>query len=518
MSSSQLNIGNLALVTPLIILTVLILVLILVDVIFKAARKGRGTTPAEGAVITIVGLAAAFGSVLWLWARTLASGRNVLGQLFISSGPMIDMPRPEPVPAWSGGALVIDYFSLFVCGAVLGIGLLSALLLFNHTRRNGSFRGEIFPLLVTSLMGMALLGMSRDLLITFIAIEILSLPLYVLCGMDSRREAGKESSLKYFLLGAFASGFFIYGAALIYGVSGNLNYVAISNYIFGAINISPIFICGVALVGVGFAFKLALAPFHAWAPDVYQGAPTPITGFMAAGVKLGVFAAVIRIILECFSKLDPGYWRDALSLFAVLSMVIGNLLALHQMSAKRLLAYSAIAHTGYLAVALAAGTPLIAQSMMVYLVAYGIAALGAFGIISYLAPQPQDDIYLDELYELWQKAPATSIALTILLLSMGGMPLTAGFIGKLLVFKDAWNAGLMGLVIVAVLNSVVSFYYYLRFVMAMYMQPTAPGATKRVLPRIAGVQVFSSVVTVGLTLLIGILPALLMGVLSYCVF
>ncbi len=151
--------------------------------------------------------------------------------------------------------------------------------------------------------------------------------------------------------------------------------------------------------------------------------------------------------------------------------------------------------------------------MLFYLVAYGVAALGAFGIISYLAPQPQDDIYLDELHELWRKAPTSAIALTVLLLSMGGMPLTAGFIGKLVIFKDAWNAGLMALVIVAVLNSVVSFYYYLRFVMAMYMQPRAPGAVERSLPRVPAIQVFSSVLTVGLTLLIGVLPALLIGLL-----
>lgn len=513
MSSAQLNIGNLWLAAPLIVMTVLILLLIIIDVVLKLARKERGITAGESVVITVAGLAAAFVTMLLHWSQLAARGGSMLGQLFTAQGPLIEAARRDASPAWSGGALVVDHFSLFVCGAILGIGLLSSLLLYNHTRITGSFRPEIYPLLVTSLMGMVLLGMSRDLLVTFIAIEILSLPLYVLCGMEDQREAGKESSLKYFLLGAFASGFFIYGAALIYGIAGHLNYAAVTKYIFSALEISPILLIGVALVGVGFAFKLAMAPFHAWAPDVYQGAPTPLTGFMAAGVKLAVFAAAIRIIVECFGRLDPGYWRDALSLFAVLSMVLGNLLALHQMSAKRLLAYSAIAHTGYLAVALAAGTPAIAQSMMVYLVAYGIAALGAFGIISYLAPQPQDDIYLDELHDLWRKAPASAIALTVLLLSMGGMPLTAGFIGKLVVFKDAWNAGLMALVIIAVLNSVVSFYYYLRFVMAMYMQPSAPGAAERALPRIPAIHVFSSVLTVGLTLLLGVLPALLIGLL-----
>jgi NADH-quinone oxidoreductase subunit N len=339
----------------------------------------------------------------------------------------------------------------------------------------------------------------------------------VLCGLDRKREASLESSLKYFLLGAFASGFFIYGAALVYGMAGHLNYVAIAEY-FNSLSedASPVMLIGLALVGAGFAFKLAFVPFHAWTPDVYQGAPTPITGFMAVGVKLSMFAAAIRLVVEALPTPDANLWREALVVFAILSMVVGNLLALHQMSIKRLLAYSAIAHTGYLAVGLAAGSQQAAGSILVYMTAYTLAGLGVFALVGYLAPDGQDDIYLDEMHDLWSRAPATSLALTILLLSMGGLPLTAGFIGKLMVFTDAWREGLTGLVIIAVLNSVVSFYYYLRIVIVMYMQEKASGAVELKLMPMAPTFIITGIVCVGLTLILGIAPRFLLEVVELC--
>jgi NADH-quinone oxidoreductase subunit N len=513
---------DLAPMGPVLVLFAAVLVLIVIDVIIRTASRNRiGLSLAASAGIAIgAGVLAAIWAV-FQWNSKGADGKFVAQQLFTAYGPS----NPEASPQygtqikpfyWSGGALIADHFALLAAIAVGAVVVLVSLLLLAHLARTRTYRSEIFPLLLISATGMVLLGMSHDLLITFISIEILSLPLYVLCGLDQKRQTSQESALKYFLLGAFASGFLIYGVALVYGVIGNLNYSAITHYVLDAADFPALLAVGFALVGVGLAFKLALVPFHAWVPDVYQGAPTPITAFMAVGVKLAVFAAAARFMLECTHGVPDGYWRDGLALFAALSMIVGNLFALHQMSAKRLLAYSAIAHTGYLALALCTGDPLSAKSILVYLVGYGLASLGAFGLISYLAPAEQDDLYLDEMNELSRRAPVTSMALAILMLSMAGFPLTAGFVGKLLVFTDAWKAGLHGLVIFAVLNSVIGVYYYLRFVLAMYMQPKAPGAVEVHLRRMAGAYVIPALVTVFFTLLIGVLPQVLLDWTGYC--
>lgn len=508
---------------PVLIIFVTVLVLLVVDTISRTVRGKRvGISLLTSSIISFVGTFAALADTIYLWLllneRGDSSGKaGVLKQLFMAHGPMLDDIGQGSIPVWNSGSLVIDYFALFVTllvGIILAVTLLS---IYTYVKEKDLYQVELYPLLLISASGMMLLGMSRDLLITFIAIEILSLPLYVLCGLDRSRETSRESALKYFLLGAFASGFFIYGAALVYGVAGHMNYASIAHYLEHASGgVSPILLIGLALVGGGFAFKMALVPFHGWAPDVYQGAPTPITGFMAAGVKLAMFCAALRLIQEALPMLDPRYWRDGLVLFAVLSMVGGNLLALHQMSAKRLLAYSAIAHSGYLAVGLAAGIPHSAVSILTYLVAYSLAGLGVFVLITYLSPKGQDDIYLDEMHELWKRAPVSSLAMTILLLSMGGLPLTAGFIGKLLVFTDAWQAGLHGLVIIAVLNSVVSFYYYLRFVLAMYMQEKAKGSPELVLAPMPMPYVVAGVFTVVSTVLLGVMPRILLEWVGLC--
>ncbi len=506
---------------PVLVLVLAVLVLIVVDVIIRGTTRNRRGLSITGSVgISIGASVAAAVWALFLWFSKDLSGAFAAQQMFIVIGPSNpDASRDAPQIQqhyWTGGALVADHFALAVALAACAVVILVCILLLSHLARTRTYRSEVLPLLLISATGMVLLGMSRDLLITFISIEILSLPLYVLCGLDDKRQTSRESALKYFLLGAFASGFLIYGVALIYGVVGHLNYNAIAHVTSLLQSYPPLLAIGFALLGVGLAFKLALAPFHAWVPDVYQGAPTPITAFMAVGVKLAVFAAAARVIFECMTFVPGGHWRDAIALFAALSMIVGNFFALHQMSAKRLLAYSAIAHTGYLALALCTGSPDASKGMLVYLVGYGLASLGAFGLISYLAPAEQDDLYLDEMHELSRRAPVTSAAFAILMLSMAGFPLTAGFVGKLLVFTDAWNAQLYGLVIFAVLNSVIGVYYYLRFVLAMYMQPKAPGAIETPVRRISGAYVIPALITVVLTLLIGVLPSLLLEWTQYC--
>jgi len=501
---------------PVLVIVLTVLVLLLTDVICRLRPNRQGLSLLTGFGIALGGSIVALVYSIFLWHRMTVLKVGKLTELFPVTGPPRGLSATDTSAVWSGGTLVIDYFAVFICLLVCGVLILVCFNLKPYLRINQLHRSELFPLLLLSASGMMLLGMSRDLLTTFISIEIVSLPLYVLCGLNERSRANQESSLKYFLLGAFASGFFIYGAALVYGAVGHMNYAAIAYFAKHALESSSILMIGLALVGAGLAFKLALVPFHAWVPDVYQGAPTPVTAFMAAGVKLAVFAAALRLVLEAFPLLDQTFWKGSIALLAALSMVVGNLLALHQMSAKRLLAYSAIAHTGYIAVGLASGVATSATSILVYLVGYALAGLGAFTLISYLAPEGQDDIYLDEMHELSKRAPVSALAFAVLMLSMAGFPLTLGFVGKLMVFSDAWRAGLYGLVIFAVLNSVVSVYYYLRFILAMYMQPKAPGAAELVLKRMPGTYILTGIITVILTLLLGVIPHVLIAWAQSC--
>ena len=501
---------------PVIVLTVTVLVLLLVDFFGrKQAGPEGGISLGNASSISMGGTVLALFSTLltWNWLNGLPDGPAY--GIFHAFGPAEGAQRWQLLPGF-----MVDHFFLFVCLLVCVVVILTSLNFIPFLKRKERYHAELFPLLLLSAIGMMLMAGSRDLITTFMSLELLSLPLYVMCGLNDKNRLNKESSLKYFLMGAFASGFFVFGAGLIYGIAGHLNYSVIrmaftdSALASSGTTVDPVLLIGLALVGVGIAFKLGMVPFHAWVPDVYQGAPTPVTAFMATGVKVAMFASATRIVIECLPNLDAQLWRDALVLFACLSMLVGNLFALHQMSAKRLLAFSAIAHTGYLALGMVAGTPASGSAVLFYLAGYTLASLGAFLLITWLAPDGQDDVFLDQMHELWQKTPKAAICLAILLLSMGGFPLTAGFIGKFVVFREAWLAGLSGVVIFALLNSAVSFYYYLRFVIAMYMTPAVPGEEGLNPGKMPGSYVFSTVLTVALTIVLGILPQLLLGMLD----
>jgi NADH-quinone oxidoreductase subunit N len=508
---SVLGFAGVGYLGPIWVLLAGVVVLMLADMFARRGDgKSSGVALLPSLIISYLSVLGALAACLWTWFQLGSSDNYAVAQLFVSRGA--ELGSSEGAVAWFGAALIVDRFGLLSClviSLVLGLAILT---LAPYLKQHKLHRPEIFPLLLLSAVGMLLLVLSRDMLLTFAAIELLSLPLYVLCGLRSADEHGREASLKYFLLGAFASGFLIYGAALLYGAAGHLNYSAIAAAIESGSGVGGLLYAGLALTGVGLAFKLALVPFHTWVPDVYQGSPTPITGFMASAVKLAVAIAFMRVIVEAVHGLSTEHWQLAIVVFAALSMFGGNLLALHQMSIKRLLACSAIAHSGYLAVGLAAGSMEVTSSMLVYLIGYVVAASGAFALISYLAPEGQDDIFLDQMNSLFHRAPVSCIGLSVLLLSLGGFPLTLGFIGKLLLFRDAWQAGLSGLVIFALLNSVVSFYYYLRIVMAMFMQPVLPGTGDVKLHRMAGHYVAVSAVTVFATLLLGVFPGLILSV------
>jgi NADH-quinone oxidoreductase subunit N len=383
-----------------------------------------------------------------------------------------------------GGQAVADGFSTFVTVVVCAGLALSALVGAGWLQARSYERGEFYALAMFGAAGMSLLGMATDLLVAFIAIEVMSLATYALAAYVRRGQRPTEAAFKYFILGAFSSALFLYGSSLVYGATGSLLFSSLRGGAGG-----PIFLAGVALVVIGVAFKVAAVPFHAWTPDVYEGAPTPVTAFMAAGVKTAAFALLARIFLTASSSsttLAPVALASVLSGLAMLTMFFGNLLALPQRSVKRMLAYSSIAHAGYLLVGVLAASAAGAREkalsgILFYLASYTASAIGAFAVVGAVerkaaadgeAGDPWD---LSRFAGLAKRRPGLAFVMALFLLSLAGVPPTAGFIGKLYVFQAAVGAELYGLAIFGVLTSAMGAYYYLRVVVFMYMKP-AEGA------------------------------------------
>jgi len=323
-------------------------------------------------------------------------------------------------------------------------------------------------LLVFATLGMMIMAAGADLMVIFLGLELMSVAVYVLAGFDRRRARSAEAALKYFLLGAFASGFLLYGIALVYGATGTTN-VGLIGVQVGLSQRSVMLLAGLALLIVGFGFKVAAVPFHMWAPDVYDGAPTPVTAFMATGVKAAAFAALFRVLLEGFAGV--GVWHDIVWWLAVITMIGGNLFALGQRSLKRMLAYSSVAHAGYLLVAVAAGGTTGTSAFLVYIVAYTLMSVGAFALLAAKGRGGESDVLIDDLAGLSARRPWLAFALAVCMLSLLGFPGTAGFIGKWYILIAATNAGQNVLAAILVLTSVVSAGYYLPVIMAMYMKP-----------------------------------------------
>jgi NADH-quinone oxidoreductase subunit N len=402
------------------------------------------------------------------------------------------------------GALAADDFSLFFHALVLGVALVAVLLSASYLRENELERGEYYALLLFSVVGMLGLVSSLELVSIFVALEIMSIALYGLAGLRRSRVESQESALKYFVTGSFSSAFFLYGVALVYGVTGSTSLDLIARRLAA---ITPeqtsLAILGTAMLMVGFAFKVAAVPFHMWAPDVYEGAPTPVTGFMAAGVKAAAFGALLRVFGYALPSLAD-HWQPLVAVLAAITMVVGNFAALAQRSLKRMLAYSSVAHAGYLLTALVAAPGLAAEAMLFYLVAYAAVNLGAFGVISALSRGGREPIGWPDLAGLSEGRPALAAALTVFLVSLTGIPVTAGFVGKFYLFNAAVAAGWVWLATVGVLMSVVSAYYYLRVVVAMYMtEPTAADSWAPVSPASA----FALAVSAAVALVLGVWPA-----------
>jgi NADH-quinone oxidoreductase subunit N len=333
---------------------------------------------------------------------------------------------------------------------------------------------EYFVLLLFASAGMMFMVSGNHLLTIFVGLETLSISIYVLAGVLPGNQKSSESALKYLLLGGFSSGIFLYGAALLYGSAGSLALPVLTAYFKGAA-LSPLALLGMGLLVVGFSFKVAAVPFHMWTPDVYEGAPTPLTGFMSVGVKAAAFAAFVRVFFEAFPvlKLD---WTHMLWVISLLTMIVGNLAALVQENIKRMLAYSSIAHAGYILVGMVAATEAGTAGVLYYLLAYTFTGIGAFGVVALVGRKGEANVLIDDYRGIAKTNPVLALVMSIFLFSLAGIPPTAGFVAKFAIFAAAVAQGYIWLVVVGVLTSAASIFYYFRVVMKMYMEvpETAP--------------------------------------------
>lgn len=369
--------------------------------------------------------------------------------------------------SFNGMWVVDNYARFFKLIFLLGTGL-TILISMKYLENENMQHAEYFALLLFATIGMMIMASGAELITVFLGLELMSMSLYALAGYTRTRLASNESALKYFLLGSFASGFLLYGIALIYGTTGTTEILGISRFIAKSGLHSGTIIMGMALLVIGFGFKTAAVPFHMWAPDVYEGAPAPVTAFMSAGPKAAAFAAFVRIFMEALPSLQ-GQWTGLIWVMAVLTMSVGNVIALVQDNIKRMLAYSSIAHAGYVLVAFLAAGELGISSILYYMLAYTFMNIGAFALVTVLAGKGEERVHIQDYRGLGYRHPIAALAMSLFLFSLAGIPPTGGFMGKFYIFSAAVREGYIGLAIIGVINSVVSVYYYLRVTVAMYM-------------------------------------------------
>jgi NADH-quinone oxidoreductase subunit N len=408
--------------------------------------------------------------------------------------------------AWGGRGrafhdmVILDNYALFFHVVICYAAALIVLLSIDYLRRNGVESGEYYALVLFSTSGMLLLTSAADLIVVFLAIELMSLSLYVLSGLFKRRRQAGEASMKYFLLGVFASAFLLYGIALLYGATGTTSIERIAAAA-AATPHDPLLVAGLGLLLVGFGFKISAAPFHMWAPDVYEGAPTSVTALIATGSKAAVFAVLVRLALSSVRAVQAD-WTVVLWTLAALTMTIGNVVAIAQSNLKRMLAYSSIAHVGYMLVGLAAGGAAGTAAVLFYLLAYTFTTAGTFGVITLCARAGEEAVDVRDYAGLGRRHPVLAFVLALFLLSLVGIPPLAGFVGKFYLFGAAVRAGFVWLAVLGVLNSAVAAYYYLRVIVTMYMQePDEQSAS--VAPSFAG----------GLALTIAVIGVVLLGLM-----
>ncbi len=370
-----------------------------------------------------------------------------------------------------GGSVVLDNFATFFKLTFLVAAGLTVLITDQYMEREGCNHGELYPLVLFSVVGMMLMASGTDLMTIFLGLEVMSVSLYVLAGFNRANKKSNEAGLKYFLLGAFSTGFLLYGMALIYGTTGTTRLYKIAE-IVGQMTIPSanlMLVAGMLLMMTGFAFKIAAAPFHMWTPDVYEGAPTPMTAFMSAAPKAAGFAALLRLFLVALPALQVE-WSQVLWVLAVLTMTVGNITALRQDNIKRVLAYSSIAHAGYALVGFAAGNGTGTAGILFYMLTYSFMNIGAFAVIILVAKKGETNGNVSDFAGLGFKRPLLALAMTLFLFSLAGVPPAAGFIGKFYLFSGAIQKGYIWLAVIGVLNSAASAYYYLRIMVYMYFR------------------------------------------------
>ncbi len=405
--------------------------------------------------------------------------------------------------------LNVDGFATFFTVLVLAVGAMTVLSSYEFLRRDGTEPAEFHALILFSLSGQCLMVTANSLIMIFIGLEISSIATYILCGYLRDDKRANESALKYFLLGSFATAFLLYGIAIIYGATGQTNLLAIHAVLAGQ-NAPPAAMVGVAmaLMFVGLCFKVSGAPFQMWAPDVYQGAPTPVTAFMSTAPKAAAFAVFLRIFMTAFQT-NSDVWEPLVWICALLSMTIGNCAALLQSNVKRMMAYSSIAHAGYVLVALAARSDIGTAAAMFYLAAYACMNIGVFAVIGHISSKGERHLSIKDFSGLASKQPLTAGLLTILLLSLIGVPLTGGFFGKFYIFKAALQSNLIWLTVLGLVNSAIASYYYLHMLMVMYMNE--PGeATKNLDPLPLSLKAALLIPVAG-TVVLGVFPSALLN-------
>jgi NADH-quinone oxidoreductase subunit N len=458
-------------ILPMLVVVIWAVLLMLADLWIPKERKGIT------AILAAAGLAVALGFTLAQSGKT-ATAMN--------------------------GMLVVDGFSVLMNIIFLVSGMAGIALAYDYLKRMKIERGEYYALLMFSISGMMLMAGAFNLVIVFLALELLSIPLYILAGFARPRLDSEESSLKYFLLGAFASAFVLYGIALVYGGTAHMDLLGISQIVGEGTANSALFLSGAALVLVGFGFKVAAVPFHRWAPDVYQGAPSPVTGFMSVAVKAAGFAALLRVFITAFSSLSVDI-TAVLYALAALTMIAGNVLAIAQSNIKRLLAYSSIANAGYLLMAFVPyGNGVVlsdsVSSALFFLVGYGLTSIGAWAVVIALEQAEGKGLEMSDFAGLGRKHPWLALAMMIFMLSFTGVPLTLGFWGKFFLFRTAIMGGYTSLAIIGLVTSVISAYYYLKVVVIMYMKPGEPVAVEDVWVR------FTAIVTAVAVIVFGLIP------------
>ncbi len=440
-----------------------LLLLLLSAVVIKRNRTTLYT------VFTLVTLGAAAVPLFYRWseyskhAKAVAKLSPAVVNQFGSS--VVGGPATRAVE----GAIANDGFGIFVVGLLLAVAALATLIGDGWLRRENQTRGPEFQVLVLlATSGAMIMAVANDLIVTFLGLEILSLPLFVLAAFHSRRALGREAAMKYFILSAFSSALFLYGVALTYGATGSTNLDEIGSFLTQNVTTSGVLLAGMGLLLVGFAFKVSAVPFHTWAPDVYQGSPSPVSGFMAAAAKVGAFAGMLRVFMTAFETLRLD-WQPLVAALAVLSLIVGSVMAAVQTDVKRMMAYSSISHAGFILVGLQAGTDKGVASVLEYVAIYSFMLLGAFAVIT-VAGGPSHDVAqsVNDYRGLAKKRPGLALLFTIFLLAQAGVPLTGGFIAKFSVIAAAVEAKSYALAVIAMLSAVVAAFLYLRVVLAMY--------------------------------------------------